>query len=461
MKITTCYTAELKQQLFDKKGSGKKGLGKIADPVWGRVDDGLMKSTASVCLGALRFCVDAFLSRWEYLSALPAGEKAGVLSRKRAGDILVHGTEGSRAEFAEFDELFPCMPAFMRRAIVADALGMASSYTSNHENWERQPPSERGSEPTLGLPSRYELTFYSQERDLCNLEKGVVGFKLYDGVSWAWHYFKISPSDAGYISRMKDSRKMLSPVVEKARGSYRVRFSFEEAKELVSDENPLGYRILAVDLGINAAASWCVMEADGTVHAKGVIRLGCEEGRLRRLINRKRMYQQAGKKPRCNCRMVNAANRALSIETCRRVIELAVLYDADCIVFERLGRNGRVKGRRYRERIHLWRANDVQKRVELQAHRAGMRVSRVCAWGTSRLAFDGSGAVVRDRGNHSLCTFQGGKRYNCDLSACQNIGARYFLRLMEGLPGCPELPKTPQRTYATLVSAVKQIAEAA
>jgi len=64
-----------------------------------------------------------------------------------------------------------------------------------------------------------------------------------------------------------------------------------------------------------------------------------------------------------------------------------------------------------------------------------MRVSRICAWNTSRLAYDGSGAVTRDWKNHSLCTFQTGKRYNCDLSASYNIGARYFIReLLKPLP---------------------------
>ncbi|RGS13108.1 transposase [Blautia obeum] len=64
-----------------------------------------------------------------------------------------------------------------------------------------------------------------------------------------------------------------------------------------------------------------------------------------------------------------------------------------------------------------------------------MRISRICAWNTSRLACDGSGTVVRDPGNHSLCTFQNGKRYNCDLSASYNIGARYFIReLLKPLP---------------------------
>ena len=33
--------------------------------------------------------------------------------------------------------------------------------------------------------------------------------------------------------------------------------------------------------------------------------------------------------------------------------------------------------------------------------------------------------------NYSMCTFQTGKRYSCDLSASYNIGARYFLREYE------------------------------
>ena len=82
--------------------------------------------------------------------------------------------------------------------------------------------------------------------------------------------------------------------------------------------------------------------------------------------------------------------------------------------------------------------------------------------GTSKYAFDGSGEVARgkdaDLGTYSLCRFPTGKVYNCDLSAAQNIGARFFLREYAKLPGCPGLPKTPRRTYDTLVSLVRSMA---
>ena len=112
-------------------------------------------------------------------------------------------------------------------------------------------------------------------------------------------------------------------------------------------------------------------------------------------------------------------------------------------------------------RNHHWRAKSVQKMEEHKAHRCGIRIRRVCAWNTSKLAFDGTGVVTRDTNNYSMCTFQTGKRYSCDLSASYNIGARYFLREYEKsisvtkwrrisakVPGCA---KRVTRTLDTLI----------
>ena len=453
MEIVTSYTVTVLEQL-SVSGKGKKRMFTGAD----RVDDRLMRQTAGFCLGALKMCADIYLKEWDSLSSLPSS-----LLRRRAGDLLVHSTDNNRAPYPQFDELYGYMPAYTRRSVVADAMGMVSSYMSNLADWKEKKPAERGAQPTLGLPDRYEPAFYSQERDLCSLEKGIIGLKLYDGKAWDWHYFRVNASDARYIARLRGKREMLSPVVEKVKGRYRIRFAFRQKQELVQADDPLSYTILAVDLGINAPASWCVMDCGGTVHAKGVIHLPCDEDRLRHAVNRKRMYQREGKKPSSACRFVTNANRKLSVDTCREVMRTAVLYDVDCIVFEHLDRAGKVKGRRYRERIHLWRAKDVQKRVGLQAHQCGMRISRVCAWGTSRYAFNGSGEVSRGKdaglSTYSVCRFPDGKVYNCDLSAAQNIGARYFLREYAKKEGCPEMPKTPQRTYSTLLGVAAAFAK--
>ena len=128
---------------------------------------------------------------------------------------------------------------------------------------------------------------------------------------------------------------------------------------------------------------------------------------------------------------------------------------ADVIVFEYLEMQGKISGKN-KQKLHLWRKREIQKRCGHQAHRKGIRVSRVCAWNTSRLAYDGSGQVLRDPKNHSLCTFQTGKRYNCDLSASYNIGARYFIReLLKPLPATErslleaKVPSVKRRTSCT------------
>lgn len=107
----------------------------------------------------------------------------------------------------------------------------------------------------------------------------------------------------------------------------------------------------------------------------------------------------------------------------------------------------------------------AQLRREHKAHKNGIRISRVCAWNTSKLAFDGSGVVLRgkdaDLRTYELCKFPNGKIYNCDLSASYNIGARYFIREAQKSMSAkmwsdivvkvPECQKRTRCTYATLL----------
>ena len=451
MEITTCYTVKLKAQMK----SVSTGKMNSADSFSGdaKVSAQLMRSTAAECLAAYRMCFDIFLKEWDEIRQYPTSTKESGMNRRRFCDLLIHSTRGSDARYPEFDRGHGYMPAYMRRAVIADAAGAVSSYISAHENWEAEDPASRGQEPVPGYPDSYELTFYRQERDMELLGSGIIGVKLYDGSTWDWHYFRISMADARFIARLSSERKMLSPVIELKKHHWQIRFSFSEKKAL-TDKDPMEQKILAVDLGIIEPASWCVMESDGTVRAKGIVHLARDEDRLRHLMNRSRMYQQSGKKSHSIYRMTTSANRQLSIDTARELIKIADAYDVDCIVFERLDSSGKKHGR-MAQRIHMWRSRDVQERVELQAHRRGMRISRICAWGTSKLAFDGSGPVKRGQAAgkdvpYNICILSTGKQYNCDLGAAMNIGARYFLRAIAGVHKGIALPAVPQRTLSDL-----------
>ena len=120
----------------------------------------------------------------------------------------------------------------------------------------------------------------------------------------------------------------------------------------------------------------------------------------------------------------------------------------------------------------MWKARGVQSIVTLKAHRLGMHISHVCAWGTSAYAYDGSGRVTRGiDDNYSICRFKNDKIYNCDLSASYNIGARYYIReIVKSLPETvglaleakvPQIAKRSTCTYSTLISLLAELKELA
>ena len=179
------------------------------------------------------------------------------------------------------------------------------------------------------------------------------------------------------------------------------------------------------------------------------------------LINRIKKAQQHGnRKTPVLWAKAKGINHDIAVKTANFILDIAVLYSADIIVFEHLDKNGRARGSK-KQRLKLWRSQEVQSIVTNKAHRLGMRISRICAWNTSRLAYDGSGRVLRGKdggfSTYRLCKFQNGKTYNCDLSASYNIGARYYIReILKSLPATERLameakvPACARRSTCTL-----------
>jgi IS605 OrfB family transposase len=217
-----------------------------------------------------------------------------------------------------------------------------------------------------------------------------------------------------------------------------------------------------VDLGLNSDAVCSIMEADGTVCARKFIDFADEKDRLWKVLGRirRKSREHGPESVRGLWKYAVRCNEELAKKTAAAIARFAEENGADVIVFEYLDMKGRIRGKR-KMRLHMWKKRGVQKICAHMAHRKGIRVSRVCAWNTSALAYDGSGDVMRDPDNHSLCTFTSGKRYNCDLSASYNIGARYYIReLTKPMPATAwsvleaEVPAVRRRSscvYADLV----------
>jgi IS605 OrfB family transposase len=211
------------------------------------------------------------------------------------------------------------------------------------------------------------------------------------------------------------------------------------------------------------------MLPDGTVIGRLIFKLPIEEDHLRKQINYIKKAQQNGnyRNPRLWAYAKNI-NHDISCKTAAAIMEFAEKYNADVIVFEHLDFKGRKRGSK-KQRLHLWRKMEVQNIVTLHAHQAGKRISTVCAWNTSRIAFDGSGRVQRgglNGDNYSLCVFPSGKQYHADLNAAYNIGARYFIReILKSLSATVKLdieakvPSVSKRTTCGLSDLINLNAE--
>ena len=372
------------------------------------------RQTMEIYRQAVGYLTEIYAQVWEELRKIPETKK-----RFNTAEHMVHMTKKNTARF-DFDLRFPKMPSYLRRSAIQHALGSVSSYKTRLGQWKET--GVLSGRPKLTCRNHAMPVFY---RDVMYREgaegKDEAYLKLYDGHDWKWFRVYLKRTDMEYLRRNWKGKKASAPALEKRHRRYFLRFSYTE--EVTLTQTPVKEQIIcSVDLGINTDAVCTIMRSDGTVLGRRFIDHPSEKDRMYRTLGRIRRSQREYGSAQTQGRW--AYTKRLNTELGKKIACAIVRYaeenQADVIVFEYLEMQGKIPGKK-KQKLHLWRKRDIQKCCEHQAHRKGMRVSRICAWNTSRLAYDGSGAVTRDWENHSLCTFQTGKRYNCDLSASYNI----------------------------------------
>ena len=417
----------------------------------------IFKETVSLYRKAVDFLITVCIQEWDSIS----GNK---LAKVNFTERLVHTTKNNPAPKYNFDKKFYKFPNYLRRGAISEAIGKVSSYKSNLANWEAADPKTRGFKPGYPkagniYPCMYRTDMYKQDNTY------TAQVKVFVRNTWDWITVSLRKSDIDYINRRCSTRKKCAPTLQKRGKEWFLDFPFEEQVKL-TDTAITEQIIAAVDLGINSSATVSIMRPDGTILGRHFCKLPKETDSLERSINRAKKAQQNGnlRTPRLYAR-VRGINDSIAVKTAQFIIDTAVLYNADVIVFEHLDVRGKKHGSK-KQRLHMWRADYVQSMVTNKAHRLGMRISHINAWGTSRLAFDGSGYVTRGKNagfnSYSVCRFSNGKIYNCDLNATYNIGARYFIReLLKSLPArgrlaleakVPHAAKRSTCTLSTLIS---------
>jgi len=416
----------------------------------------IFKDTVKIYRKAVDFLINVCLSEWNNISAIK-----GNLLQQQYVERCIHVTKCNPAPMYDFDIKFYKMPSYMRRGAINEAIGKVSSYISNLSNWKTNPVGREPSVPKAGyvFPSMYRTVMYNQTDDY------IAQIKVYIRNTWDWITIDLRKSDMDYIYRRCKNRKQCAPTLQKRGKEWFLDFPFEE-KVTLCDTVVYNQTVVAVDLGINTAATVSVMRSDGTILGRYFCKLPKETDHLMHSINRIKKAQQHGnyKTPRLWAK-AKGVNHDIAVKTANYIMDIAVLYNTDVIVFEHLDKNGKVRGSK-KQKLKMWRSQEVQSIVTNKAHRLSMRISRVCAWGTSKFAYDGSGRVLRGKdggfGTYELCKFQNGKIYNCDLSASYNIGARYFIReILKSVDASsrlgieakvPQCTKRSTCTFSTLIS---------
>lgn len=409
-----------------------------------RKQNSALAGTVRIYREAVRYLILFYDSVWEGL--IPITEKH---RRFNYAEHLIHSTKKNRA-VCDFDQQFPKMPSYLRRSAITHALGAVSSFRSRVALWEQN--GRNGRKPSLGektfcMPVFYRDNMYRESEGDC------AELKVYEGNDWIWKKVSLLHTDMEYLRKNWTGKKASAPVLERRHKKYFLRFSYEEEVSLT--ETPVTkQRICAVDLGMNTDAVCSIMGTDGTVFARKFIDFPNEKDHLSHVLGRIRRFQRehGSRDVRSFWKYAVRLNDELAKKIAAAIVSFAAEQQADVIVFEYLNIRGRIRGSK-RMRLHLWKKNSIQEMCIHKGHRLGIRISRVCAWNTSRLAYDGSGPVERNQRNHSLCVFSNGKQYNCDLSASYNIGARYFIReLLKPLPATErsvleaEVPAVQRRT---------------
>ena len=447
----------------------------------------MCQDTVAVYTQAVRYLADVIAKEW----ANVGGYKDNTCTAAVEG--LTHCTKTHPDPAYDFDVRFPNIPSYLRRQAIKKAYGAISSWKSSLADWMaagcsgKVPGFPVFSEefPCLYNGNMYERTgrctakikLYGVQRPGQGVKKPAKKSeaakyeKTYEAKSkvWDWVEIKLKTSDVNYIETHCASFQVKPPTLYRDGKRWLLRPAFTTSTEF-TDKPVMERVILAVDLGLNRPCVCTVMRADGTVLARKFAYLKSDIGSLEHALNQiKRAQQHGSRSMPCLWRRVIHSNEKLAADTSAFIIECAVQYHVDVVVFEHLDLNGKKRGSK-RQKLHHWKARAVQNTVTTQAHLRGIRVSHVNAWGTSRLAFDGSGKAERGKYiqngkemyNYSICVFPNGKQYDCDLNAAYNIGARYFIReILKSLPETARLdiqakvPECSKRSTCVLASLIR------
>lgn len=388
-----------------------------------------LENSIAIYREALQFVILIIDSHWDEMKDFKHSKERLNYSEK-----LIHSTKLNNALY-NFDGEFPKFPSYLRRAVIMKSIGIVSSYRSNLANWEDKKVELEDKGEKVPQRPRLEIyhfdypAYYKQNlfRNF-NPTTQTIDLKVFKNEDWVFETYTLKTSDCKYYQKNLANKKQNVPIITKKGCRFYATFSYEENVPLIAEDKI--EKICAIDLGLNTDATCCIMGADGTVYARKFIHFSEEHDRLNTQLGRIKRNQKRGNKKNTRLwKRVSGISQNIADKTAQSIFEFGSQHGVDVFVLEFL----EFKGKQTVKRAHFWRYKRIFAVLGMKAHRHGLRISRVCAYNTSRLAFDGSGTVKRGwkiskETPYNVVQFASGKFYNADLNATYNIGARYWVR---------------------------------
>jgi putative transposase len=387
-------------------------------------------NTVEIYRRLCRFLATAISTHWPDLGRLSADDVVPAVEK------LIHSTaKNPNPKYTQIDKSFHKFPSYLRRAAIMFAYGQVSSFMTRYRDWQSGQSRKRkdAKPPTLNINAGCYPALYKGQ---CFKLHGIksVEIKMFTGTDWIWENVSIkSVRNRHEIS----SNKMKSPSLIVGNKSFHLSVPFECHPEKVAGSG----LVLSVDLGINTTATIAVADREGTVIHREFIHPGRDidqrDKRLKSISQRaKKTMGKGGKLHKGFCsntyRKCRNINKQIGHIVSRQITDLALRFNVNAIVFEDL-KGWKPKGGKKRsslkQRFHGWVKSLIKDLTQLKWAECGGKTLTVIAAYTSKLAFDGSGVVRRDKNNYALATFASGKKYNCDLNGALNIAARGWLKL--------------------------------
>lgn len=405
----------------------------------------LFGKTVKIYRRLCRFLSGIVFTHWKTLGTLSTKEVVPAVER------LMHKTaKNPDIKYPQIGKVFHKFPSYYRRAAIVFAVGQVSSYMTRYRDWQSGIRSRRDAKPPKFNSNAgcYPVLYRGQCYKLEGTHR--VEIKVFTGSDWIWVATNIGRVRERHLV---NSNKMLSPSLIFNESACHLSVPFEchpKARKPVDN-------VVGVDLGINSTATVTVVNFNGTQSLSAQSRFATM-ARMRRIyrefihpgrdIDRrdvrlksistkaKKTMGKGGKLHKGFCsniyRKCRNINEQIGHIVSKRIVEIARQHNCSAIVFENLKgwkpRAGR-KGSTLRQRFHGWLKAKIRTLTEMKWRELGGRVIDVVAAYTSKLAYDGSGIVKRNRNNYAICRFANNKIYHADLSAAMNIAARGIIKL--------------------------------